>query len=1240
MNDEPAAQHASPVSEARYRGLFEDSPISLWEDDFSEVKDLLDASRDGGVTDLRRHLEDHPELVFACVAAVKILDVNQATLDLLEVDSKDALRDGLPRYFTDATIAVFREELIALAAGRTTFECESALRTATGRTLYVVANLSIAPGHEETWSRVFISLLDVTARKDMEVAWRESRREWQTLVSNLPGVIYRCRNDRHWTMEVLSEGCEAITGYPASDLLHNRRLSFHDIIHPDDREQVWQAVQGALEQRAPFQLQYRITARDGTQKWVWEQGRGIYTTVGDVVALEGYITDITPVCEAEEMAARFGHIIDESLNEIYLFDAQTLRFLRVNRGARENLGYSLEELLEMSPVDLKPEFTSETFAALIEPLRTGERQTIQFTTVHRRKDGSVYPVEVNLQLCFPKPSGAFVAIIIDITERTRAEEEARWFTAILENTPDFVAAGDTQGHHLYMNRAGRRLVGAGVDEDLSAISIATYHPPWAADLVIREAIPTATREGVWRGETALLGPSGEEIPVLQVILCHRDRQGEVEYYSTIIHDIRERKRAERELQRVNRALQAVNECMRVLVHAVDEEAFLEEVCRLMIEIGGYRLAWVGFAEHDAQQSVRPVARAGHDQGYVDGAAITWGDTERGRGPAGTAIRTGRPCVVQNLAQDAGFQPWRDEAARRGFAACISVPLRGQDGRLFGTLNVYAEEPQAFDPEEVELLTRLGDDVAYGIVTLRVQQAHRAAEEKLRILSAAVEQSPVSVIITDAGGDIEYANPKFTEVSGYPLDEVVGQNPRILKSGEMPAEAYRGLWEAITAGHNWQGEFHNKKKDGELFWERASISPIRDPEGKVTHFVAVKEDITGHKRMEEETRALEAQLRQAQKMETIGTLAGGIAHDFNNLLQAIIGYGGMGLEDTPPGSRTHRHLRHILTAAESARDLVRQILTFSRQGIVERRRVRIDRVVNEVIALARATLPATIELRHAIDPECHQILADVSQIHQVAMNLCTNAYHAMRADGGVLEVSVGNVIITPELAAAHPRLAPGPYVRLRVADTGAGIDPIHLDRIFDPFFTTKGPQEGTGLGLSVVHGIVATQGGDIVVASEPGRGTTFDVYLLPAEADAATDETAAPQESTGNEHVLYVEDDPELAGLVEEILQRLGYRVTLSGDGAAALATILATQDSFDVVITDQVMPGLTGIGLAEKLRVARPSLPIILVTAFSDAISHDRLEELGIRTLIRKPVLAGELSDAIRRVMGSRVELG
>ncbi|MGD2062531.1 MAG: PAS domain S-box protein [Nitrospirota bacterium] len=919
------------ASEARYRALFEDSPISLWEEDFSEVKRLLDVVREGGITDLRGHLDDHPEEIARCASAVRILDVNRATLPLLEAESKDALLAGLPRYFTEDSLAVFKEELIALAAGRTSFESEGALRTRTGRILHVIVTLSIAPGHEESWSRVVVSLLDVTVRRHVEGALRESRREWQTLVSNLPGFVYRCRHDRDWTMEMISDGCERLTGYPAADLLHSRCLSFDDLIHPDDRQSVWEAVQEAVARRDSFRLQYRITARDGTEKWVWEQGRAIFVATSDAVALEGYITDISPVRHAQEMAIQFGHLIEDSLNEVYIFDARTLRFLRVNRGARQNLGYSTEEMLLLTPLDLKPELTAETFAALTEPLRSGERDKIQITTVHRRKDGSLYPVEVHLQLSHFGAAPAFVANITDITERSRAEE------------------------------------------------------------------------------------------------------------------------------------------------------------------------------------------------------------------------------------------------------------------------------------------------------------------KLRKLSAAVEQSPVSVIITDARGDIEYANPKFTEVTGYRLAEVLGQNPRVLKSGEMSREGYRQLWETIAAGRHWHGEFHNKKKNGELFWEQASISPIRDDAGAITHFVAVKEDITARKEMEAETRALEAQLRQAQKMETIGTLAGGIAHDFNNLLQAIIGYGGMVLEDTPEDSRPNAYVQHILKAAESAKDLVRQILTFSRQVNVERRPVRIDRVVNEAMVLVRATIPPSIVLQQSIDPHVNSVVAEVSEIHQLVMNLCTNASHAMRDRGGMLDVRLETVTITRELSATRRRLVPGEYVRLRVSDTGTGIDPSHLERIFDPFFTTKGPQEGTGLGLSVVHGIVTAQGGEIVVDTALGQGTTFDIYLPPAEPAEDGGDSAAPRDATGDERILLVEDDAEVAGLVQEMLERLGYRVIRCANGAEALETVLSAPQDFDLVVTDHMMPDLTGIRLAEELRGVLPGLPIVLVTGFGEAISGEEMQDVGIREIVRKPVLGVELSRAIRRVMDGPV---
>ena len=395
-------------------------------------------------------------------------------------------------------------------------------------------------------------------------------------------------------------------------------------------------------------------------------------------------------------------------------------------------------------------------------------------------------------------------------------------------------------------------------------------------------------------------------------------------------------------------------------------------------------------------------------------------------------------------------------------------------------------------------------------------------------------------------------------------------------------------------------------------------------------------ITGLRRSWETEERLQAQLRHSHKMETIGTLAGGIAHDFNNVLTPILGYTNMALEDTPPKSRTHSDLQHILAAGKRAKELVNQILTFSRRSEPERKPVQIAFIVTEALKLLRSSLPSTIEFRQEIDQDCGTVLADATQIHQVIMNLCTNAFHAMRESGGMLEVNLGVVEVDDELARPHPKLALGPYVRLTFSDSGHGMDPETRDRIFEPFFTTKGVGKGTGLGLSVVHGIVVSHGGEITVYSEPGLGTTFHVYLPRSEAPADGRQPArsdAEPAVTGSERVLVVDDDEEVAQVAEQMLKRLGYQVTVRTNSAEARDIFLAHPERFDIVITDQTMPQLTGVELAKELLGARPDLPIILISGFSELITRAKIKKIWIRHYLMKPLVGSELGAAIRQVL-------
>ncbi len=404
---------------------------------------------------------------------------------------------------------------------------------------------------------------------------------------------------------------------------------------------------------------------------------------------------------------------------------------------------------------------------------------------------------------------------------------------------------------------------------------------------------------------------------------------------------------------------------------------------------------------------------------------------------------------------------------------------------------------------------------------------------------------------------------------------------------------------------------------------------------------LNEEIEERKEAEEAKAELETQLRQAQRMEAIGTLAGGIAHDFNNILFAILGFTELVRDDMPEDGPARANLEEVVTAVKRAKDLVWQILAFSRQAEQERKPLQLHLIVKEALKLLRASLPTTIEVRQDIQSRSGTILADPTQIHQVLMNLCTNAYHAMGEHGGVLEVSLSEIDVDHDAEAfsRHPDMNPGPYVLLTVSDTGHGMEPEVLDRIYDPYFTTKEPGVGSGLGLSVVHGVIKSHGGVITVYSEPAQGTTIHVYLPRFESAAVLPEAREAEPIPGGkEHILFVDDEVQLVRMAQQALKRLGYEVTVRTSSVEALEAFRVQPDRFDVVITDQVMPNMTGVELAKELMQLRPDIPVILCTGFSETITADKAEAVGIREFIMKPIIAGDMGRSIRRVLDQEKE--
>ncbi len=512
-----------------------------------------------------------------------------------------------------------------------------------------------------------------------------------------------------------------------------------------------------------------------------------------------------------------------------------------------------------------------------------------------------------------------------------------------------------------------------------------------------------------------------------------------------------------------------------------------------------------------------------------------------------------------------------------------------------------------------------------IVIVRDVTDERRSAAWQRRLATAVDQVKEAVLIADVEGNVEYVNAALSETTGYSRGECAGQPARMLWAREQDAHFEQKMQDVVDLGEVWRGRIVNQRKDGSLFVAAATVSPMRDAGGAVSHFVLVQRDITHEVE-------IESRMRQAQKMEAIGTLAGGIAHDFNNILGGIIGFTDMALLQSAPGSEIHSNLQHIRQGGKRAADLVQQILTFSRQSAQAIVPVTVAPLVKESLQLMRATLPATIDITQELLAGKAMVMAAPVQIQQIVMNLCANAFYSMREKGGRLTIRLER-----KTAAALGKAGEGEggeWVALTVEDTGQGMENETLQRIFTPFFTTKQPGEGTGMGLSVVHGIVRELGGDISVQSHPGEGAVFTV-LLPM-ADQQTNGGLVSSEEPlpgGTEHIVVVDDEKEIRETCRMMLGHLGYAVTTSGAPDKVLALIEQAQPPVDLVITDQTMPKLTGLDLTEEIRRLHPHIPVILCTGYSDRLNYDIAREAGACDLLMKPVDLRGLSMAVRSAL-------
>jgi PAS domain S-box-containing protein len=511
------------------------------------------------------------------------------------------------------------------------------------------------------------------------------------------------------------------------------------------------------------------------------------------------------------------------------------------------------------------------------------------------------------------------------------------------------------------------------------------------------------------------------------------------------------------------------------------------------------------------------------------------------------------------------------------------------------------------------------------ITIRKQQEFERDQ-----MFAAIEQTGEGIVITSSDGIIKYINPSFESITGYSKQEIIGKNPRFLKSGRQDPTFYKNLWDTILSGSQWTGRLINNCKNGTTYISECSISPTKNLEGNLLNFIWISKDIT-------KEATLEKRIEQAQKMESIGILAGGIAHDFNNILSAILGYTELALDKVEKDTTLENDLKEIRVGGIRAKNLVKQILGFARQSEETISPHRIDVIAEEVLKFIRSSIPSTIEIQSNIQSDS-LIMGNPTQVHQIFMNLCTNAAYALKEEGGVLKISLNDVEIDKSLKVQDVALKQGSYIQIKVSDTGTGIPPDVMGRIFDPYFTTKPVDEGTGMGLALTHGIIENYGGKIIVESRLGKGTVFTIYLPITQKSEKVQPFQREELPSGTESILLVDDEAPILNIERRILEHFGYSVSISLSSIDALELFRSNPNRFDLVITDLTMPKMTGDKLAAALIQIRPDIPVILFSGYSKKMSGENIDPTGIKAFASKPVTREEMTRIIRKVLDEAKE--
>ena len=1015
---------------------------------------------------------------------------------------------------------------------------------------------------------------NITERKRAEEALRWSERDLRGILDNMVDTFFR--TDREGRIMMISPSVTNLLGVTPEEALGRRFDEF--VAVPNAMPNLYELVVSGSDETTGHEI--RMVRQDGDEVWVLTTARKFVDEDGEAAGIEGVAHDITMRKRAEEALAeseeRFRDFAEASSDWMWETDADG-RFSYISERIVDVLGIKPGQILGKNRDDLANDGQVNADWSRYRRQIDQKKPFRDFQYEATGSDGETRTLRISGLPRFAE-DGTFLGYRgtgNDITEslateRREAQTRQRFLDAI-ETVPVGFALYDAEDRLVLWNRLYENFSTADTH-----LRVGSTFEEVVRSNVVSNPIPDADgREEEWIANRL----AHYENPTGPLVLKRGEKWLQIREHKTpdgntllIVVDISDIRRAEESLRESERQLRAILDNIPDLAWLKDSEHRFITVNNVFSQSCGLSLdELIGKTDLEIWPK-----ELGH---------LYFADDQE-------VVETGKRKRIEEQVQRAdGDLIWVET---------IKAPVLDEHGQVVGSVG-----------------------------TARDITERRTAEQELRKLSAAVEQSPAAIFIMDPAGTIEYANPKFCETTGYALDEVIGQTPELLRTDYVEPGQFEKMWQAITTGQEWRGEMRNRKKSGDHFWTSVAISPITDASGKISHLLSIAEDTTEKRRMDE-------QLRHAQKLEAVGTLAGGVAHDFNNILTGVLGHCYIAVEKLDKENQVQFNLDQIRVASNRAKDLVQQLLAFSRRREATLKPVKLHGIVDEAVKLVHASIRSVIKIHWNVDENAGTVMADPTQIHQVLLNLCGNAADAIGDEAGTIDVSVTRVVSDGPIAVIGTDLPPGHYARLRISDSGCGMDVYTQSRAFDPFFTTKPVGSGTGLGLAAVHGIVQDHSGGIQLESKPGEGTTFNVYLPCVDVEEAMSEPKLETDFSGSECILLVDDERMVLQSIGPYLEHFGYRVEPFTTPTAALASFESRPDQFDLLVTDQVMPNMTGDVLARRVRALRPDLPVILCTGYAARADKNSGDKLEVDRIVGKPVEPSELGRIIRSILDER----